>query len=628
MPTVELALNQFRLRALSATVALASLAACGGGEDSPAPAPAPAPAVVSPPAAASTTVSGAVVKGPVNGAQVCAYTVTGVTRGLALGACTTTDASGNYSFAVPAGTGPLWVEATGGTYTDEATGSTASLPAGSPLVGLVTANGVAVSTMLTPLTTLALNAARSAAGASGTLDATAFSTAATQLLSTLNLPSSLNISTTVPSFGTGINSYGTALTAISQMVANGTTLAAILANSNPSALAAAYAAAAAPPPAAGGGGGGGAVGTGAPSASGSLAISGATATNAATSLTPRADGFEVRIDQSAVTSYRFASAPNGSASQVDVTVNVAVNGAITVAYFDLASRTSGLCSANCGVTVTPASGATHPVTVAFSNTPMGGNLRLNGSLVGDAPGATWVAADLAGATTSSLTLAGTAVRAVSGGDSTADLGGGNSARGITVQLSDGSTLALNNQTGGAGFTVTRVLPPATITMCTSACNVTVTDTTGNTRVTFANTTLGTGGPVLNGTVDIARTSGSLTSSDLGGFTPVGSNIESLNSTRTLTFNVLGTAAQAGLSLVTVEVNGGRVVRAQATVGIASQVLSCFDNGSGIGIPACTGVTLAADGRTVSFSNAVLRGGGVGVAARNVTFNGTVVAKGP
>ena len=369
-------------------------------------------------------------------------------------------------------------------------------------------------------------------------------------------------------------------------------------------------------------------GSGSPTASGTLTVTGATAVNAATSLTPRADGFEVKIDQNEVTSYRFASAPNGSASQVDVTVNVAFNGAISVAYFDAASRTSGFCTANCGVTVTPASGATHPVTVAFSNTPMGGNLRLNGSLVGDAQGADWVAADLPGATTSNLTLAGTAVRAVSGDDSTADLGGGISARAISVRLSDGSTLTLNNQTGSAGFTVSRVLPPATINFCTSACNVNVADTTGSTRVTFANTTLGTGGPVLNGTVDIARTSGSLTTNDAGSFTPVGSNIESTNDSRTLTFSVLGTAAQTGLSLLTVEVKGGRVVRAQAAVAIASGLFSCFDNGAAIGTPACDGVSVAADGRTVSFTNAVLRGGALGAAARNVTFNGTVVAKGP
>ncbi len=89
----------------------------------------------------------------------------------------------------------------------------------------------------------------------------------------------------------------------------------------------------------------------------------------------------------------------------------------------------------------------------------------------------------------------------------------------------------------------------------------------------------------------------------------------------------GTAAQAGLSLVTVEVLASRVMRAQATVGIATQVLSCFDNGTGINVPPCTGVTVAADGRTVSFNNAVLYGGALGAAQRNVTLNGTLAAKG-
>ncbi len=591
-----------------------ALVACGGGSD-PAAAPTATPP---PPAAASTTLSGAVVKGPVSGAQVCAFAVVGSARGAALGSCTTTDASGNYSFAVPAGSGALWVEATGGSYTDEVTGARVNLPAGSPLVSLATANGAAVTTMLTPLTTLAFNAARTTAGASGTLDATGYAAAAALLLSTFNLPSTLNISTLLPTFGSGINSYGTALTAISQMVANGTTLAGILAATSPSALAAAYATAAAPPaqpPVSGG----------SATASGSLTVAGATAANAATSLTPRADGFTVALKQDGSTQYHFFSAPLASPSQVDVTVTVSVTGAISAAYFDVPSRTSGFCATNCGITVTPASGATRPVTVAFANAPMGGALRLSGSLVGDATGAAWTLADLAGASSSNLTVGGSSVSVLTSIDSIIDAGGGTLLRSIALRLSDGSTLSLT-QTGSAPFAALRVLPPATVSSCSAACNITVADGIG-TRVTFANTSLG-GGLVVNGTVDFGRTSGSLSTSDSGAFTPVASNIESVNADRTLTFSVLGTAAQAGLSLVTATTRGGRVVQVQATVGIATQVLSCFDNGTVIGVPACTGVTLAADGRTLSFINTVLYGGPLGAAGRNVTFNGTLVAKGP
>lgn len=603
--------------ALASWCALAfvtALSGCGGSDDPVAPA-APVPP---PPAAASTTVSGAVVKGPVSGAQICAYTVVASARGSALGSCTTSGATGNYSLAVPAGSGSLWIEATGGSYVDEVTQATVAVPAGSPLVSLVAANGASVTAMLTPLTTLALNAARSATATTGTLDATSYAAAATQLMSSFNLPAGLNITTTLPTFGSGINSYGTALTAISQMVANGTTLATILANANPSALAAAYTLAATPPPLGGGGG------TGSPSASGSLTVAGTSAPGAATSLTPQADGFEVGINNSAV-SYRFYRTTNSPATRVEVTVGVSATGVVSVSYYDLAARsTVNTCNTACGVSITPASGASRPVTVAFANTALSGGITLNGSLVGDAPGAAWSLTDLPAGTTSSLTLNGSPVTALTSSDSTFDAGGGSTIRSIALSLSDGSQLALS-KTGSAAFTVSRVQPPATISSCATACNITVTDGNG-TRVSFANTSLG-GGLVLNGTVDYARTSGTLSTNDTGSFTPTTSNIASLNGTRTLTFSVLGTAAQAGLSLVTLDVAGGRVVRAQATVGIASQVLSCFDNGAGIGIPACTGVSVAADGRTVSFNNAVLRGGAVGAAARDVTFNGTVAAKG-
>jgi hypothetical protein len=615
---------------LSVLFAAIALSACGGGDDAVTTLPA---AGNPPPATVSTTVTGSVVKGPVSAAQVCGYTVAANARGSALGSCTTSDASGNYSLTVPAGSGPLWVEATGGTYTDETTGTATSLPAGSALRSIVTANGSAVTSMLTPLTTLALNAAAASVGSTGTLDTAAFSTAAAALLASFKLPADLNISSTVPTFGSDINSYGTALTAISKMVANGQatgqTLAAILATAQPSSLAAAYATAAAPtvPPVSGGGAGGGAGGGtgGTLAATGTVTVGGVTAPGAATSMTPQATGFEVKVTGTS-TKYRFFKESASPSTKLEITVEVPLVGNTTVAYYDLADRSSlPFCSSNCRVTVTPASGATHPVTLSFANTPLTGGVTLNGSLVGDAPGAAWTVADLPGATTSSLTLNGAAVSVLSSTDSTFDASGV-TLRSVVLSLSDGSRITMSRN-GTAAFTADRIVLPLAVASCAANCNISATDTTATTRVTFANTPL-SGGLVLNGTVDYPRTSGSLTSSDAGGFTPVTSNVESLNDKRTLTFSVLGTAAQAGLSLVTVEVQGGRVVRAQATVGIATQVLSCFDNGSFINVPACTGVTVAADSRTVTFNNAVLFGGPLGAAGRSVTFNGTLVAKGP
>jgi hypothetical protein len=229
-------------RTLAGFATVAALAACGGGEGAGGSPPAPPPAPV-----VTTTVSGTVAKGPVANAQVCAYAVAGSARGAALGTCTTTDAGGRYRFTVPAGSGLLWLEATGGTYTDEATGATTSLPSGSALVALATANGSAQTGMLTPLTTLALNAARANVGSGGTLDAAAHAAAVAQLLAAFGLPATLDIATSEPVFGGAIDAYGTALTVISRMVAAGLSLDTLLATPQPSALAAAYAAAAAPP---------------------------------------------------------------------------------------------------------------------------------------------------------------------------------------------------------------------------------------------------------------------------------------------------------------------------------------------------------------------------------------------
>ena len=223
------------------------LAACGGGDSSSTTAAAsPAPAASAATTSPTTTVSGAVVKGPVLGAQVCAFAVAGSVRGAALGACTTTDAAGHYSLSVPAGTGALWLQASGGSYTDEATAVATTLAAGTPLLSLVNANGALVSAMLTPLTTLAFNTARAAAAANGAtlaLDAAAFEAAAAQWRSSLQLPSGLDLNSTLPGFGTAANAYGDALANISRMVAAGTPLADLLANNQPAAFAAAYSAA-------------------------------------------------------------------------------------------------------------------------------------------------------------------------------------------------------------------------------------------------------------------------------------------------------------------------------------------------------------------------------------------------
>lgn len=78
------------------------------------------------PVATSTAVSGAVSKGPINGATVDIYTMAANgTKGAFVIGGITTDAYGAWNANIPAGkTGPFLVIATGGSYVDEYTGAT------------------------------------------------------------------------------------------------------------------------------------------------------------------------------------------------------------------------------------------------------------------------------------------------------------------------------------------------------------------------------------------------------------------------------------------------------------------------------------------------------------------------
>ena len=139
-----------RLVTLTAMTAL--LAACGGGggENSP-------PIGVQ---ANGAIVTGVASKGPLNGSTVCAFAIVNGTQGAALGSCATGIVNGDYSINIGTYAGPVLLEATGGSYRDEATGFT--VPLTSPLrsiIGNVTGSGVSVA--ITPLTELAFQDANS-----------------------------------------------------------------------------------------------------------------------------------------------------------------------------------------------------------------------------------------------------------------------------------------------------------------------------------------------------------------------------------------------------------------------------------------------------------------------------------
>ncbi|MBC7602828.1 MAG: hypothetical protein H7255_09240 [Ramlibacter sp.] len=205
---------------LSAALAASALVvACGGGGGGGG-------------TVASTTVSGSVVKGPVNAAQVCAYKAVAAGKGDQLG-CTTTNATGGYSFDIQY-TGDVVIEATGGTYVDEATHVSTALT--NPLQVVIASSGGTTTGIVTPLTSVAYSMAKSMTGG---VSSTNFTSAATTVATQFQL-GSINIATTAPTLGTSANVYGKALQGFSQFVAAGGSFSAFISWTNPAGFQSAY----------------------------------------------------------------------------------------------------------------------------------------------------------------------------------------------------------------------------------------------------------------------------------------------------------------------------------------------------------------------------------------------------
>ncbi|MET0310956.1 MAG: hypothetical protein ABW051_02830 [Burkholderiaceae bacterium] len=210
--------TSFPLRGPLSALALAALVACGGGGGG---VPAAGPAAETP----SNVLSGAVVKGPVASSTVCAFELLPSGKGKGLG-CTLSNEDGSYSLSL-AYTGPVVVEATGGYYTDEASGKT-GVDLGAPLSVAGTVGAGTNTLVATPLTALAF----AQASRGGNLSVAAFDAAAAEVGTAFGLPGSVNLATTVPSVTGTKNAYGDALITVSQMLGHGATLAGIIANTD------------------------------------------------------------------------------------------------------------------------------------------------------------------------------------------------------------------------------------------------------------------------------------------------------------------------------------------------------------------------------------------------------------
>lgn len=127
-----------------ASVILSLLTACGGGGGDGSP-------------SVSGEIGGTATKGPVKNATVAAFGISGGHAGAQI-ATATTDASGNFMLSIGSYSGPVMLQASGGTYADEARGISMTMASGDMLTAVMpsiaagtTNNGV----QLTPVTAMA-----------------------------------------------------------------------------------------------------------------------------------------------------------------------------------------------------------------------------------------------------------------------------------------------------------------------------------------------------------------------------------------------------------------------------------------------------------------------------------------
>ncbi len=170
----------------------------------------------------SYTVSGTVVKGPVSGATVTAYAVTNGTMGAQVGGGTT-DSMGNFSISTGSYSGPMMLQASGGTYTDEATGTAMTVQPGDVMACSIpsTAAGAAnTGIQMTPVTTMAHSRVHHMTGGITDANIVAANAATGAYFSVNDILHTMPMDPTVAGSGSGATqdakNYGMAIAAMSQ----------------------------------------------------------------------------------------------------------------------------------------------------------------------------------------------------------------------------------------------------------------------------------------------------------------------------------------------------------------------------------------------------------------------------
>ena len=200
------------------TVAALLLAGCGGGGSSGID----GTGAATTPSAQGTTMSGNVVKGPVSGATVNAFAVTGGTMGSQVSS-TTTDATGAFTMSMGDYSSPTMLQMSGGTYTDEATGTPMAMGTGDMMTAVlptVAAGSAVTGVAVTPLTAMAQAMAQHMAGGMTDANISAANTAVGNYFMVGDILHTQPINPLMGGSGTGASqammNYGMTLAAMSQ----------------------------------------------------------------------------------------------------------------------------------------------------------------------------------------------------------------------------------------------------------------------------------------------------------------------------------------------------------------------------------------------------------------------------
>ena len=171
------------------------------------------------------TMSGRAVYGQMSNAAVKAYGVSNGTAGAQLGSATT-DAQGNFSVSIGTYAGPVMLQVSGGTYTDDATGTTMTMQSGDVMTSVVPSVAAGSSTtgiQVTPVTSMAQARAQHMAGGMTDANITAANTAMASYFSVSDILHTSPMDPLMSGSGAGATqdakNYGMTIAAMSQYAA-------------------------------------------------------------------------------------------------------------------------------------------------------------------------------------------------------------------------------------------------------------------------------------------------------------------------------------------------------------------------------------------------------------------------